>query len=364
MNNNLVILINSLRGVGGAEGVCITIANGLFEKYRNLTLLTLDLRGAKNIKKLNPEIKSEILNKKRALPAFIALLYWFSVHKPERVLVFNYKLAVMLVIIRFILRMRFRIISRNINILSIKKKEEKSFLHKYIIHSIVSALYKHVDLVIAQSQGMKEDLLTHYGISEKKINVINNPIQFRIETFLLNNESLPKNIDNYILCAGRLEPQKAFNYAVEAFAQVANDYPGLRLKFFGDGILKTGLKKQAFDLNLANRVDFEGYCQDIIPHYVHARLTVLTSLYEGLPNVLIESIALGTPVVSFDCPSGPSEIIQDGVNGYLARYLDVDHLTECIRLALDRQWDTEAVRASANRFSSSKIIDEYARVLS
>jgi glycosyltransferase involved in cell wall biosynthesis len=362
MNKKIVIFINSLGG-GGAEGVCATIANSLFERKWRVTLLLLHLHGTVRQKEINPAIECAVLNKRHARSSFFALLHWLLIHKPEKILVFNYQLAVLLVIIRLFSRMQFRIISRNINTLSEKKRNEKSFWHKHIAGSIVTVLYKHVDLIIAQSQGMKEDLVANYGIANSDIVVINNPISKKIEYFLSQNKLPLKADDNYIICAGALEPKKAVNYAIEAFARIAGNYPQLRLKILGQGSLETQLKQLVANKNIADKVDFEGYREDIIPYYFHARLTILTSLFEGFPNVLIESIALGTPVVSFDCPSGPSEIVQDGVNGYLVKYQDMDHLIECLRRALDREWDAKTVMVTANRFSSEKIIDEYERVL-
>lgn len=362
MNNKIVIFINSLSG-GGAEGVCTTISNSLFERKWQVTLLVLHLQGAVRRKEINPAIECAVLNKKHARSSFFAVWHWLVVHKPEKILVFNYQLAVLLVILRFFLRMRFQIISRNINVLSEKQRREKSFWHKYIVHNIVALLYKYAGLIIAQSQGMKEDLITNYGIANTDIFVINNPIQRNIELFLLNNKPSSGIKENYLLCVGKLEVQKAFHYAIEVFSHITVDYPQLRLKILGKGSLEFQLKQLAISFGIADKVDFEGYKQDIIPYYVQARLIMLTSLYEGFPNVLIDSIALGTPVVSFDCPSGPNEIIQNGINGYLVRYKDINHLTECIKIALEQQWDPEIIRATADKFSSEKIIDQYERVL-
>ena len=83
--------------------------------------------------------------------------------------------------------------------------------------------------------------------------------------------------------------------------------------------------------------------KNIIPYYLYAKATILTSFYEGYPNVLIESIALGTPVVSFDCKSGPSEIIQNNKNGYLVRYLDVEDLKDKISQILITNFNREDV---------------------
>ena len=249
------------------------------------------------------------------------------------------------------------------NTLSIKNKEEKSFLKKTIIHKIVYFLYKYVDCIIAQSEGMKTDLINNYKIPEKNLFVLNNPIQNEIELFINNNENFNNQKENFVLCVGRLVSQKGFIYAINAFSCISNDYPKLRLKIVGVGILENVLKQQALNLNISDKIDFDGYCQNIIPYYLKAKLTILTSLYEGLPNVLIESIALGTPVVSFDCPYGPSEIIQDGVNGYLVKYLDTEDLIKCIKLAIDRQWNSDEIKKTANKFSSKKIINEYTELL-
>jgi glycosyltransferase involved in cell wall biosynthesis len=284
--------------------------------------------------------------------------------KPKVILTFNHNLAVLLVIIRFFLRKHFYIISRNINILSEIEKEQTSFWRKQVFPFITKIFYKKVNCVIAQCDGMKDYLINNYGFAEKKVIKINNPINYKIELFLKNNIiDGGYDTNNYILCLGRLESQKAFHYAIEAFSKIVIEYPSLRLKIVGKGSLEDTLRQLTITLKVNQKVDFEGYQSDIIPYYTHARLTVLTSLYEGFPNVLIDSIALGTPVVAFDCLSGPGEIIQDGINGYLVRYKDNKHLIECLRIALNREWDSEKVRSTSNRYSSEKIINEYINIL-
>ena len=100
----------------------------------------------------------------------------------------------------------------------------------------------------------------------------------------------------------------------------------MRLKIVGHGSLAEELKEKTIDLDVENAFDFEGFQKNIIPYYLHTKATVLTSLYEGYPNVLIESIAMNTPVVAFNCPGGTNEIVQDSYNGYLVNYKDIDDL--------------------------------------
>ena len=88
--------------------------------------------------------------------------------------------------------------------------------------------------------------------------------------------------------------------------------------------MENDLKQEASKLNILNKIDFEGFQKkNIAPYYLYANATLLTSSYEGYPNVLIGSIAMNTPVISFDCPGGPNEIINNGVNGFLVKYPDV-----------------------------------------
>jgi glycosyltransferase involved in cell wall biosynthesis len=362
MSKEITFLIYSLHG-GGTEGVCINLANGLVERGFWVTLVVLHLENAVRQYELNPMVELVVLNKRHVRTALVSLWQFISRRRPSKILVFNHQLAILLVVIRFFFRMSFCVIARNISTLSKARKNEKSFWHKYIVHGLVYSLYTRIDVIIAQSYGMKSDLTSNYRFKDSDVVVIHNPVPSKIESFLQNNKKLYDK-KNYVLCVGHLERLKAFHYAIDAFAGICSDYPDLRLKILGDGSLKAQLRQQTKSLGIDEKIDFEGYQKDVIPYYIHANVTILTSLFEGFPNVLLESIALGTPVVAFDCKSGPAEIIQDGINGYLVRYQDTVHLTDCLRRTLERQWDSVAVRATAERFSSTKILDEYIAVLS
>ena len=99
------------------------------------------------------------------------------------------------------------------------------------------------------------------------------------------------------------------------------------------------------------------------PYYSNAKATLLTSLYEGFPNVLIESISLGTPIISFDCKSGPSEIVIDGENGYLINFKDVN----CFSAAIDRLMNEdllyEKVVQTSLRFENDTILDAWENLI-
>ena len=198
---------------------------------------------------------------------------------------------------------------------------------------------------------MQKDLIKLYSNLEKKSNVITNPLSLNIENYCKMHDLRKIDKQNYILCVGRLEEQKAFHFALDAFASIKNKFPGLRLKIVGKGSLDKDLKLKTIHWGVSSRVDFEGFQKDIIPYYLYAKVTILTSLYEGYPNVLIESIALNTPVVSFDCPSGPSEIIQDGLNGYLVKYQDIDDLKNKVLITLSNKFNSKDLKNSIKKKS-------------
>ncbi|GHT83486.1 glycosyl transferase [Spirochaetia bacterium] len=362
MANKITFLINSLGG-GGAEGVCVNIANALYDCGWQIDLILLNLDNAVRQRELNPAIKITVLKISHARESFFKLRRFILDKKPSKILVFNYQLACLLVFLRYFSNVKYRIIARNIIVLSEIKRIAHSFWHKHIVHFITKVLYRKVDIIIAQSKGMIIDLITNYRIKEKNVTLINNPINKVIESFLKSNDIKNQERGNYILCMGRLEEDKAFHYVIEAFARISAEYPSLNLKIVGQGTLKEKLRQYAENLRVSERVNFEGYQEYIIPYHLHARATVLTSLVEGFPNVLVESIALGTPIVAFDCKSGPSEIVQEGENGYLVRYQDIEHLTECLKKALNQDWKRDVVMATAKRYSSEKIIDEYIKAL-
>ena len=330
----LTFLISSLSG-GGAEGVCVNVANSLVQQGWQVDLVVLHLNNSAYRDRVSDKVNLVVLGVNHARYAGLPLLKYIRNHKPEKVLVFNYELTVILVILRSIFRFKTKIIVRNITTFSQSRKQAQGFWQKYIINPLIDRLYCKADQVINQCKGMREDLVERYPQLAEKSNVIYNPVAKHIEDYARSHELSHVEKQDYLLCAGRLEKEKAFHYAIEGFAGIAKEFPDLRLKIIGRGSLEQDLKQCAVDFGVAERVDFEGFQKDMIPYYLHAKATILTSLYEGFPNVLVESITLGTPVVAFDCPSGPSEIIQNGVNGYLVEYQDVeDFKQKLIRILL------------------------------
>jgi glycosyltransferase involved in cell wall biosynthesis len=209
---------------------------------------------------------------------------------------------------------------------------------------------------------MQDDIVKVYKLDVKKTSVIYNPVNQIIEKHILKY-GIESKKEGYLLCVGRLESQKSIDYSIIAFSNVLKKFPNLRLKILGEGSLKNELIELTKMLEVNDKVDFIGFNSDVITYYSKAEATILSSLYEGFPNVLIESISLGTPVVSFDCKSGPNEIIENGINGYLVNYLDVNDLESKILLTLNKRWNYKLVAESAYKFRLDLALDNWETLL-
>lgn len=358
-DKNIAFFISSLAG-GGSQRVCVNIVNGLIERGWNVSLVVLHLERAAYKSELNKKVNLVNLDVKNARHSGFKLYKYLKENNLSKVIAFNYELSVMLLIIRSLSHLNFIIISRNINSLSEKIKHHEGSLGSKILYFLMARIYKKSDHIINQCQAMKSDLLSVLPLVNGKCSVIYNPVNIKLKDSVYRESNLE---GDYLLCVGRLEKQKAFHFAIIAFSKISKNYPKLRLKIVGEGSLKPELKKLCQTLEIEKNVDFEGFKSDMAPYYSNAKATLLTSLYEGFPNVLIESISLGTPIISFDCKSGPSEIVIDGENGYLINFKDVN----CFSAAIDRLMNEdllyEKVVQTSLRFENDTILDAWENLI-
>lgn len=350
INKEITFITSKLSG-GGAEGVCVNLANGLVNKGWNVTLIVLNLENADYHKSLDSRIELVSLNINNARYSFFKIKDLIKKRTPSKIVVFNYELSFLLVILKNIYFFKFKIIARNISILSERKKLLKGFWKKIVFMQLMNLFYKRVDCIVNQSKAMEDDIVKLYNINKNKTRIINNPVNLGVEK---DNSKFKK--ENYILFVGRLEEVKAIHYIINSFYIILQKFPEYRLKLVGKGSFEKELRDLANKLGIRDRVDFEGFQLNTIEYYQKAKVTVLTSLYEGFPNVLIESITLGTPIVAFDSPGGISEIVEDNINGFLVPYQNQDVLSEKIEQSLHKNWDQKLIKKSAKRFSNDKIL--------
>jgi glycosyltransferase involved in cell wall biosynthesis len=171
-----------------------------------------------------------------------------------------------------------------------------------------------------------------------------------------------------IVSAGRLTSQKNFALLIEGFAKIANKHPDYKLVIYGDGPQKGKLQRLTKDLGISEKVEFPGYVNDFGDYIIDASLFVMSSNFEGMPNALMEAMALGLPCISTDCPSGgPKFLIKNGINGFLIPVGDVDKLANIIDLVLSDKKLSQKVGENAysilEELSNEKIYQNWENYL-
>lgn len=191
-----------------------------------------------------------------------------------------------------------------------------------------------------------------------------------IPNFVLPPRSATSRLDtrpSVCLGLGRLSHEKGFDLLVDAFARIADRHPDWRLRIVGEGSERPALEAQIRDRGLAGRADLPGWSATPDAERQQASVFVLPSRYEGFPNALLEAMAAGLACVSFACPSGPAEIVRDGVDGCLVPPGDVAALAAVLdRLFQDadeRQQLGERAREVLDRFGAEASDRRWAAVV-
>lgn len=237
---------------------------------------------------------------------------------------------------------------------------------------LIKKLYKKADLIIANSLGVKKSLVEDFSIDRDKIKVIYNPLDIEKIDFLSREPLEPEYQKIFsrpvIINVGSLNEKKGQHHLIRAFAKVCGGRASANFKLviLGQGELEEKLKKLVRDLGLEKDVFFLGWQKNPFKFVSRAKVFVLSSLTEGFPNVLTEAMACGTPVVSFDCPSGPNEIIKQGESGLLVSAANEESLARAIIEVLDNPCLAEKLsrqgRQRAQYFSVKNLINKYEEI--
>lgn len=244
--------------------------------------------------------------------------------------------------------------------------EGTSILRRWSRYWPMRLSYGTVDRVIAVSEGVAEDTAAFTGLPRSRIAVVRNPVVTpRLEALArepVDHPWLPPGDLPVILGAGRLARQKDFPTLVRALVRVRAETP-CRLIILGEGRDREKIEQLVRELDLSDHVSLPGYTANPYAYMARASLFVLSSRWEGSPNVLTEALAVGTPVVSTDCPSGPREILRSGRVGPLVPVGDDEALARAILETLARPPDAARLRAAVDDYTVERSADAYLEVL-
>lgn len=354
----VLFAIPSLAG-GGAERVVLTLLSHL-DRGRFAPVLAAASLSGPYVDQLPAGIPAHDLGSARARGAVFRLAALVRRTRPDVLFSTLGHLNLLVMLARPLLgRPRPVLVARETNIPSLNLAQSP---HPRLFGLLYRALYPRFDRVVCQSRDMQRDLAENFGVPGARTRVIPNPVDAAAIRSLAATGTAPLPAGAFnLVAAGKLMRQKGFDLLLQALALLPD--PRFHLTILGQGPLRETLEAQARGLGLANRVTFAGFQANPYPWLARADLFVLSSRYEGLPNVVLEALALGAPVAAFACPGGLDEIIRPGENGFLAEPANPADLALTIAHAAENLPDRARVAASASRFAVERIVREYQDLL-
>jgi GalNAc-alpha-(1->4)-GalNAc-alpha-(1->3)-diNAcBac-PP-undecaprenol alpha-1,4-N-acetyl-D-galactosaminyltransferase len=344
-----MIVIPTLIG-GGMERVASEFANYFSDKNEFKVIILMYGNNLGSSYKLSNSIqiiqpKNQFNNKQRILSTLKSILFIRSSAnklKPDYILSFGeYWNNFVLLSLLF---------TRHSVFISDRCQPDKSL---GFIHDILrKCLYKRSKGFIVQTSYAKE--IFKMSLNHTNITVIPNPVDFT------KLEKIHQDRENIVLSVGRLIKSKNFDLLIKIFTQL--NIPNWKLVIVGDDFNNpeniNKLKNYSFELDSSNRIELVGHQSDVVKYYSKAKIFAFTSSSEGFPNVLIEAMSHELPVVAFDCSAGPSDIIQDGENGFLIPLFNEEKFSEALACLMNDEVKRDKFAKTASKSVKKFSIDE------
>lgn len=374
----VALFTRSLAG-GGAQRVLVNLSRGFVAAGFDVDVVVVRGDGPLAAE-LPPGVRLINLGVRRALFAVLPLARYFKTQTPHTALATINYANVVAVLARFLSGVRFPLTVREANVLSRDTYHPRS-LKTLALRICMRFSYRFAHAVIVNSEDTRRGLIDWRIVSADSIHHIPNPID--LESISVRSEQppghpwlppqplRPEDVDppreSVLLAAGRLVRQKDFTTLLDSFALVHRLRPRVRLIILGEGPLRSALEQQVARLGLTEHVSLPGFVENPYSFMRRASLFVLSSRWEGSPNVMIEALACGAAIVATDCPGGARELIgpAGGSNspGTLIPVADVDAMAHAILHALEGARPARVSEDAAARYSLHAILPRYAAAM-
>jgi glycosyltransferase involved in cell wall biosynthesis len=349
--------------IGGAERLSINLANewsasgydveivSLFKEDPNDTLISL----------LLPQVKLVQLNISRLLFSVGPLVKYLKSSKSDVLLAAMWPLTIICITAWIFSGKHGKLFISEHTQLSVSIEREIG-IPRFLLSLSIYIFYKIPSGIITVSNGVRDDICILGSLKKNKIQVIYNPAS------TLSHTSYIQTVDPFqgrwthtgfkLLAVGTLKEQKDFTTLIQSVNEVAANIP-VSLIILGEGPERARLESLSKSLGISEKISLPGYVVDTAPYFNAADLFILSSAWEGFGNVLVEALECGTPVISTNCKSGPSAILENGKYGKLVPVKDYFALARGIEEMLAADHDTELLKKRAEFFSVERIALQY-----
>ena len=344
----LALFTRSLSG-GGAERATANLANELVSRGYNVDLV-LQYREGPYLRDLDQRVRIHVLER-RVRSSLFRMRRYLRTQRPQAMISFLTEPNVLAAVAWRLSGMDGALaVSEQTSLVGLTKSRRIAIRFAYPL----------AREVVAVSSAMADELVSH-GVPPDRIRVIPNPTSQQALSSgtspLLNGSGGP-----IVVGVGRLVEQKDFATLIRAFEIVQRDQD-VRLLILGEGPERQRLEDLAASLGLSDKIEMPGFINNPWPLMAQASVFALSSRWEGWPNVLAEALALGLPVVSTDCPTGPNEILDNGKYGLLVPIQDPPALAAAIAQTLQDPPPSASLQQRAQKWSVENITDQYLQAL-
>lgn len=325
---------------GGAERVLSILSKPFADAFDEVQyVMWLDAKYPDIFYEIDPRVKIVRISKESGSTNILKNVLWYRKYvkfqKPNIVLSF-------MVMVCFTVTMA--LLGSGIPQVVAERNDPRYFAGSKLMRGFINFVYRCKDVkgILMQTQSNKDYFRSK--VLYRKTDVIFNPITMDAA---MVGKALTTEKENLVVCVGRLTSQKRNDRLINAFAEFFKTHPSYRLCFWGEGEKRLELQKLTDTLDLSKSILFPGRSNEVMDEICKARMFIMTSEYEGMSNALLEAMCLGLPCISTKV-SGATDLIQDGVNGYLTDHDNQQQLVDAMCKIADSDSEANRIGVSAS----------------